>query len=151
MIASTSAPLMPVAREQRRSMTLFTVLLWTQGFYFLCTGLWPIMSIDTFQMVTGAKTDHLPTGREADHWLVMTVAALVTAVGVTLLFAAWRRRDPPEVAVLAITSSFALTAIDVIYVTRAVIPPIYLADALVEVVFIAAWIIALIRGPRNWR
>jgi CHASE2 domain-containing sensor protein len=79
----------------------------------------------------------------------MTVAALVTAVGVTLLFAAWRRRDPPEVAVLAITSSFALTAIDVIYVTRAVIPPIYLADALVEVVLIVAWTIALIRNRRK--
>jgi CHASE2 domain-containing sensor protein len=121
-------------------MALFTVLLWTQGFYFLCTGLWPIVSIDTFQIVTGAKTD---------HWLVMTVAALVTAVGVTLLFAAWRRRDPAEVAVLAITSSVALTAIDVIYVTRAVIPPIYLADALVEVALIVAWTIALIRSRRN--
>jgi hypothetical protein len=48
-------------------------------------------------MVTGPKTDHLVTGRESDHWLVMTVGVLITAVAVTLLVAAWRRHVPLEV------------------------------------------------------
>src|SRR5437588_7064962 len=73
--------------------TLFPALLWVQGLYYLVTGAWPLVSIETFQMVTGPKTD---------HWLVVTVGVLITAIAVALLVAAWRRRNPPEIAVLAI-------------------------------------------------
>jgi hypothetical protein len=55
-----------------------TMLLWVQGAYYLATGIWPLVSVETFQWVTGPKTDHLPSGYEADHWLVMTVGVLVT-------------------------------------------------------------------------
>src|SRR4051812_42882449 len=71
-------------------------LLWVQGLYFLVTGIWPLLSIRTFILATGPKTDHLITGREEDHWLIMTVSVLIVAIAVTLLVAAWRRRDPPE-------------------------------------------------------
>jgi hypothetical protein len=122
--------------------------LWVQGLYYFVTGVWPLASIETFQMVTGRKTDHLVTGREADHWLVMTVGVLVTAIGVTLLVAAWRRQNPPEVAVLAVTSALGLIGIDVIYVARQVIAPVYLVDAAAEVLLIAAWALVLVRGLR---
>jgi hypothetical protein len=85
------------------------------------------------------KTDHLVTGREADHWLVNTVGVLITANALVLLLAAARARPSPEVALLAIGSAIGLTAIDLIYVVREVLSPIYLADAAIEVVFIAAW------------
>src|SRR3954465_11874085 len=106
----------------------FTALLWVQGFYYLVTGVWPLISIETFQLVTGPKTDHLVTGREGDHWLVMTVGALILSIGLALLVAAWTKNVSREAIVLAIGSAIALTAIDVIYVAREVIPPIYLAD-----------------------
>jgi hypothetical protein len=38
------------------------MLLWAQGLYYLATGVWPLVSIETFQRVTGRKTDHLVTG-----------------------------------------------------------------------------------------
>ncbi len=127
------------------------VLLWMQGLYYLVTGVWPLVSIETFQMVTGPKTDHLPTGREADHWLVMTVGVLVTCIALALLAAAWRRRLSPEVAILAVTSALGLTAIDVIYVARQVIAPIYLADAAAEVFFLTAWVFLLFYRWRDER
>jgi hypothetical protein len=136
----------PFARPRTRGSEMITpvaALLWLQGIYYLVTGVWPLVSIDTFQMVTGPKTDNLPTGRESDHWLVMTVAVLIVAVGLTLLVGAWRRHGSVELAVLAIASAAGLTAIDVIYVQRGVIAPIYLADAVAEVVLIVAWLIAL--------
>jgi len=114
-------------------------LLWTQGTYYGLTGLWPLVSIETFQWVTGRKTDHLSTGREADHWLVMAVGVLVTAVALPLLTAAWRRVLSPETAVLGIAAALGLVAIDVIYVTRGVILPIYLVDAVLQVAIICAW------------
>lgn len=122
------------------------VILWVQGAYFLLTGVWPLVSIRTFQMVTGPKTDHLPTGREADHWLVMTAGVLITAIGLSLLTAAWRKRCSAEAIVLALGSSFGLTCIDVIYVLREVIAPIYLLDAAIQIVLMISWTIALLGG-----
>jgi hypothetical protein len=77
-------------RKAEQASGLAAALLWVQGAYFLLTGVWPLVSIRSFQWVTGPKTDHVHTGREADHWLVMTVGVLVTSVAVTLLTAAFR-------------------------------------------------------------
>jgi hypothetical protein len=129
-----------------RSGSLFVAVCSVQGLYCLVTGVWPLVSIDTFQMVTGPKTDHLVTGREGDHWLVNTVGVLVTANALVLLLAAWRNRPSPEVVLLAVGSALGLIAIDVVYVTRDVIRPIYLADAALELVFVAAWIWVVARA-----
>jgi hypothetical protein len=115
-------------------------LLWLQGGYYLASGLWPIVSLASFERVTGPKTD---------DWLVRTVAVLIVAIATTLLFAAWRGRAPREIAVLACASAIALTAIDGIYVTLGVIPPIYLADAAVELGLLAAWSLALRRSTAD--
>lgn len=126
-----------------------TTLAWVQGGYFLVTGLWPLLSIETFQLVTGRKTDHLVTGREGDHWLVMTVGVLVTAVALPVIVAASRRHISTEIVVLAIASAVGLAAIDVIYVARRAIAPIYLADAAIEVALICGWAYAVIAFPRQ--
>ena len=128
---------------------LFSGLLWVQGIYYLATGVWPLVSIETFQMVTGRKTDNLVTGREGDHWLVMTVGVLITAIALTLPVAAWRRKYPPEVAVLAVASAVGLTVIDVVYVARQVILPIYLLDAFAEILLLAGWACAVIGRSRS--
>ena len=136
------------ARKQRNAFGLFTVLLWVQGLYYFATGLWPLVDIRSFQQVTGPKTDHLVTGLEADHWLVMTVGVLIMAVGFALLVAAVRRSRPVEIAALAVAAGVGLTAIDVIYVARQVISPVYLVDAAIEVLLVVAWSIALHRDSR---
>jgi hypothetical protein len=129
------------------SSRLGSGLCWAQGLYFLLTGVWPLVSVDTFQLVTGKKTDHLvadpPT--EADHWMLNTISALIIAIAIVILAAAWRRRISLDVALLGLASAIALTIIDVVYVARGTIRPIYLADAAVEVVIIAAWIWMLTR------
>ena len=128
-----------------------TTLLWAQGLYFLATGLWPIVHIESFQWVTGPKTDHLPTGREGDHWLVMTVSVLIVAIALSLLTAALRGSASIEILVLAIASACVLTGIDVIYALRGVIPPIYLADAALEIGFIGIWSMLALNRARGSR
>jgi hypothetical protein len=113
---------------------------WTQGVYFAALGVWPLIDIGSFQAVTGGKTDHLPTGRETDHWLVNTVGALVAVIGVTLLVSAWRRRISGEIVVLGLLSALALAAIDIVYVVRRTILPIYLADAVIEILLACTWL-----------
>lgn len=110
-----------------------------QGVYFLATGVWPLLSIRTFEAVTGPKTD---------DWLVKTVGVQIGVVGVVLLLAGSSGRVTPEVVALAIGSALGLTAIDLWYVARGVIPRIYLLDAAAEVVLVAAWASALVlRNP----
>ncbi|MBY0231949.1 MAG: hypothetical protein K2W96_21915 [Gemmataceae bacterium] len=127
------------------------VLLWVQGAYYLLTGLWPLVSIRTFILVSGPKTDHLqaPDPTEADHWLVMTVGALIAGAALALLAAAWRRSASPEIVVLALAMAAALGTIDVVYVSRGVIWPIYLADAAIEAALIAAWVAWLAFGQQK--
>jgi len=141
----------PLSTLPDPNKTAATWLAWTQGGYFLITGFWPLIHIESFQSVTGRKTDHLVTELEADYWLVMTVGVLVVAIAITLVTTAWRHTFSVEIAVLAITSSVGLIGLDVTYVMRHVILPIYLADAAVECIFVLGWFIVLIRRPQDGR
>lgn len=57
-----------------RPAHVFRPIAGVQGIYFLLTGLWPLVSIESFQWVTGPKTD---------LWLVYCVGCLVAVIGVT--------------------------------------------------------------------
>ncbi|MBB4634832.1 hypothetical protein [Longimicrobium terrae] len=110
----------------------------TQGAFYLATGLWPIVHLPSFEAVTGEKTD---------KWLVKTVGALIAAGGAAMMMAGLRRRVTPEIALLAAGSAAALTAVDVNYTARRVIPPVYLLDAAAESALIAGWAVLAARSP----
>jgi hypothetical protein len=96
--------------------------------YYAATGAWPILHMRSFEAVTGPKTD---------HWLVKTVGALALANGAALAFGARREQTRAETIALAVCSALAFSAIDVAYVTRGRIAPVYLGDAAVELALAA--------------
>jgi hypothetical protein len=102
-----------------------------QGGYYLLTGIWALVDIYSFQLVTGPKTD---------LWLVRTVAVLIAVSGAVLLTAAYRRRISPEIFLLAVGQALGLAAIDIIYASMGRISAIYLADAAVELVLAGGWL-----------
>ena len=102
-----------------------------QGGYFFLTGIWPIVSIDTFQMVTRPKSD---------LWLVKTVGSLVAVAGLVIFIAGVRDSVTFEIFLLAVGSSAALTVVNVNYSLRGVISRIYLLDAVIEAAIILMWI-----------
>jgi hypothetical protein len=109
-------------------------LTWSgQSIYYMATGLWPFVDIDSFQKVTGPKVD---------LWLVKTVGALVTVIG-AVLAVGWRRgaggTANPEVPMLATGSAAALAGIGSYYSLRGRISKVYLLDAIVEVGIILIW------------
>src|SRR4051794_18415411 len=104
-----------------------------QGVLYLATGVWPLVDIVSFQLVTGPKTD---------LWLVRTVGVLVLVIGVVLLLAAKHRRVTDEVVVLAVGSALGLAAIDMIYALSGRISAVYLADAVVEIGLALLWVVA---------
>jgi len=75
----------------------------------------------------------------------MTVGVLVTAIALCLIAAAWRRSPSLEVAVLAVAAAVGLAAIEIVYVARAVILPIYLVDAALQLGIILVWVLVGVR------
>ena len=127
----------PEAPSSRRRPALGDWLALGQGLFYVLTGVWPLVSLDTFMRVTGPKTD---------GWLVKTVGVLVTAIGGALVLAGRRRHSPPEIPLLAVGSALGLAAIDVVYVWRGRIARVYLADAVGELALVLGWLVAWRRG-----
>jgi hypothetical protein len=110
-------------------------LITLQGIYYLATGLWPVIHIHSFMLVTGYKTD---------TWLVHMVGLLSCGIGITLLYS--RKRDLHVARVLALCTAVAFAFIDIRYVLSGTLSMIYLADAVVELLFI---VLLLVTRPRN--
>jgi ABC-type cobalamin transport system permease subunit len=106
------------------------LLATVQGFYFLATGVWPLLSRETFERVTGPKTD---------FWLAQTVGVLVASIGGVLLLGAQRRRLDAELEVLGVASAAGLGLVDVVFALRGRIAKVYLLDAAIEGAIVAGW------------
>src|SRR5215203_4238084 len=98
------------------------VLLGQSGFYVIM-GIWPLISMQSFEAVTGPKTD---------DWLVQTVGVLAVAIGASLFVGVWRSHPSPETLTLSVASAVAFAGVDVVFVAQRIISPIYLVDAAIE-------------------
>ncbi|HXE56709.1 MAG TPA: hypothetical protein VNK43_01800 [Gemmatimonadales bacterium] len=110
-----------------------------QAAYYAVSGLWPLLSLASFEAVTGPKVD---------DWLVRMVGLLAVVIGLSLARAAAAGRLLPETLLLSVGAAAAFAAIDVRYALGGRISPIYLADAVVEVAF-AAVVLGTARRPHR--
>jgi hypothetical protein len=108
-----------------------------QAVYYVVSGLWPIIHLRSFMAVTGPKQD---------TWLVKTFGAFIVGIGAVLLSArgAGERRLASR---LAVTSAVTLAAAEAWYVGRRRISPMYLADAVLELLFAGTILARLGRRP----
>lgn len=106
-------------------------VVFAQGIYYLATGLWPILSMASFQVVTGPKTD---------LWIVKTVALLLIVIGSALLAAAYQSKGGIPITILGLGTSLALVVIELVHIADGIISPIYLIDTLIELFFAVGWI-----------
>jgi hypothetical protein len=121
------------------------VVMRLQGVYYIITGLWPVVSIYSFELISGPKTD---------DWLVKMVGLLAASIGLALLFAARGMRPSVEGYVLGIASALSFIAIDVYYVLNGTLLEVYLLDALLEICIVVmllagAWMGRGGRGSRE--
>src|SRR4051812_49455177 len=68
------------------------ILAQAQGWFYIVTGIWPVLSGRSFQAVTGFKTD---------FWLAQTVGLLLAVSGAVLVRAAQKNRVTPGIILLA--------------------------------------------------
>ena len=103
-----------------------TPILRAQGAYYVLSGLWAVVDRRGFEGITG---------RKADYWLVRTVGLLAATIGTSLLAGTRARRPSTETTVLGVAAGASFTAIDLVYVARRRISPVYLGDAAVHGIF----------------
>jgi hypothetical protein len=99
-----------------------------QGAFYVVTGLWPLVHLESFEAVTGPKKE---------KWLVKTMGVFIAAVGGALLLNAKSRRASLPVGAL---SAAALAACDAVYAGKGRIAKTYLLDAAVESALVLAWL-----------
>lgn len=116
-------------------MKFFRYLIWTQATYILLTAIWALVHIQSFMAVTGKKTD---------VWLVKTVGALLVPVAACLYLQLFIETDRRPAIALAGLTALAFLIIDLYYALTNVIPDIYLADAVVELIFLSLWIVFIL-------
>ena len=114
----------------------YTLLV--QSVYTLITAVWPLVHLRSFMQVTGYKVD---------QWLVITVSLLLLAIGVCLLLELRAAKPSLPVAVLALLTACGMAFVDFYYALNDRIRDIYMADGVVEVVFIVCWLLVLAK----WR
>lgn len=110
-----------------------------QGIYYITAGLWPLLSMQTFESATGPKTD---------DWLVVMISVLVIVIGLALLGAAIKLQIGMPVLLLGIGTAGGLSTIEFFYAMRGMIWPVYLLDAIGELILIVFWGVALYRDRR---
>ena len=120
-------------------MRLLKYLIIVQAVYILLTALWPIIDIRSFMAVTGYKTD---------IWLVKTVGALLIPVALTLVMYLYIPTDRRPALMLGSGTAAAFICIDFYYALTDVIPDIYLADGLAEILFLACWLYIALKHPQ---
>jgi hypothetical protein len=118
------------AEEETVAMDALSRVSLIQGAYYMVTALWQFIHMRSFLVVTGPKSD---------LWLVRTVGALILVISLPLLFTGFQGSPEKEIILLGIAAAVALAAIDIFYVARRVISPIYLGDSAVELGLLAAW------------
>jgi hypothetical protein len=117
----------------KAGLPLIRLVTWGQGIYYLITGIWPMLHMESFLAVTGPKTD---------LWLVRMVALLAISIGATILI---QRRGP---YILHFSTALSFIAIDCYYSLNDTIRDIYLADAFAQVLVIVLLGIGMKKGAK---
>ncbi|MET9957082.1 hypothetical protein ABZ135_36780 [Streptomyces sp. NPDC006339] len=101
-----------------------------QGLFNLVGGLWPLVSLRTFERVYGRKTD---------DWLQKTSAGLLAAAGIGMLRAANTPEGMRDARRTGVGTALTFLLVDLVYVPRGRISPAYLMDAAKETAWLVAW------------
>lgn len=118
-------------------MPLVRRVLALQGALYIITGLWPLVHLASFELVTGPKTD---------DWLVRTVGVLLAVIGAVFAAAATQPIVDRLLGMLAIGVALALASVEISYVASGTIGAVYLIDAAIELVFAALLVFAAVRA-----
>lgn len=125
-------PTTPAGPPAPRKLPIFAAF--AQGFFCLVIGLWPVVSAQSFQSVTGQKPE---------HWLLCLAGLLLAGIGSSMIISAVRRDIAFEVFAIGLATALSLAGTDIVFVIERSIPAVYLLDAVAESLFVTLWVFAI--------
>jgi hypothetical protein len=115
-------------------------MLSIEGLFYFVFGIWPIIDLTSFMVVTGLKFD---------TWLVVTVGWLLSLIGAVYLISSRENEISKSILTLAIGGPLVLAGIDIYYVQNLTISKVYLIDALIEFIFVLIWVFLLLKKRKK--
>lgn len=115
------------------------VLAMVQGMYDLLGGLWPLLHLQSFEQVTGPKSD---------DWLVRSVAGILVVVGIGLLYDASHHRLAAGMRRTAAGISLVLALVALISSTAGWVSWLYFIDGLAHASFFLGWVVLAVVSRR---
>jgi len=106
------------------------------GAYLGLTGLWALIDLQSFIMVTGPKSD---------IWLVKSLSLMFICIGIAFLLAYYFLENSLPMIILGFSVALALLGIDLYYSMNEIIPKVYLIDGFIQLLFLMGWIMILRR------
>ncbi|MDQ1012924.1 hypothetical protein QFZ82_007409 [Streptomyces sp. V4I23] len=100
------------------------------GLFNVLGGVWPLLSLRTFEWVSGPKTD---------EWLLQTCGGLLATAGWSMLRVSPGPEGLRHARRLGVGTAVTLLVIDLVYVPLGRIRPTYLIDAATEIAWLTAW------------
>ena len=119
----------PTPPNYMRTQPLSRYLTFIHGAYYLIGGAWPLISLETFEYVTGPKYD---------DWLVRSVALLLVVAGIILVTQPKGSIERSAVK-LAFGTSLALGCVAMITSAGVWISSVYFLDGTLHLLFAATW------------
>lgn len=116
---------------QEQSPRLLRFVCSAQGWFYVVSGIWPLVSPYSFQIITGFKVD---------FWLAQTVGALLAVTGAVLVLAARAGRITREIALIAAGQACVLGVVDLYCVALPGTTRAYWLDAVVEFGLVTTWL-----------
>jgi hypothetical protein len=111
------------------------------GAYLVAMGLWPLLHLRSFEVVTGPKLE---------GWLTKGMGAMMTNIGATLLYAGKRRDVRPPLRLLGACTALSFAAMDFYYAgIRRRISPVYLGNGAIQLGFAISWLSSEIRERKK--
>jgi hypothetical protein len=89
------------------------------------------------------------TGYKTDIWLVKTVGALLIPIALTLASFLLIRGNLMQAILLGSTTAIAFAIIDFYYALNDVVHDIYMADGILQVIFLISWMIIFAEQKQN--
>jgi hypothetical protein len=115
---------------------MIRALFYIQGLYYFITGLWPLADIRSFMLITGEKID---------IWLVKMVGLLTVSISLFLIYSGIKNKLNTEDLILIFGACLSYFIIDTFYAFSGRISRIYLADAVLQFIFIGLWIFVVVK------
>lgn len=130
----------PITTKSVESLNVPYQVGWVHAVFYFVSGLWPIVSMNTFTRVVGDQ---------GSTELTQTIGLMMVATSIGLYLALKRRELTTPIIAVAMVNALFLAGFDFYYLTSGNFTVIHLADLVAQAGLFVSWLVAMLPGRRG--